>query len=75
MATCRSVDVFVIGDWWTIVSMATGSSTTTAWRIVGDNCVISPDGKSDNEDGDGFYIRDGIVIIPKNAVVPKNTVI
>ena len=42
---------------------------------IGDNCIISPDGKSDNEDGDGFYIRDGIVIIPKNAVVPHNTVI
>ena len=42
---------------------------------IGDNCIISPDGKSDNEDGDGFYIRDGIVIIPKNAVVPHRTVI
>ena len=61
--------------------MGVGSNTRIQNAIldknsrIGDNCIISPDGKSDNEDGDGFYIRDGIVIIPKNAVVPHNTVI
>ena len=42
---------------------------------IGDNCIISPKGKDVNEDGEGYFIRDGIVIIPKNAVVPHNTVI
>ena len=42
---------------------------------IGDNCVISPKGKDENEDGEGYFIRDGIVIIPKNAVVPHNTII
>ena len=42
---------------------------------IGDNCIISPKGKDENEDGEGYFIRDGIVIIPKNAVVPHNTVI
>jgi glucose-1-phosphate adenylyltransferase len=37
--------------------------------------VVSPAGKDANMDGDGFYVRDGIVIIPKNAVIPDNTVI
>jgi glucose-1-phosphate adenylyltransferase len=42
---------------------------------IGDNCIINPKGKDENEDGEGYFIRDGIVIIPKNAVVPHNTVI
>mgnify|MGYP000176155118 CR=1 FL=1 len=42
---------------------------------IGNNCVVSPAGKDVNMDGDGFYVRDGIVIIPKNAVIPDNTVI
>ena len=40
---------------------------------IGDNCVISPKGKPDQMDGDNFYIRDGIVVIPKSAVIPADT--
>lgn len=42
---------------------------------VGDNVVITPKGKDDNMDGpDGlFYIRDGIVVIPKDTVIPAGT--
>jgi len=36
---------------------------------IGDGAVISPQGKPDTMDGDGFYIRDGVVIIPKNALI------
>jgi len=42
---------------------------------VGDNVVISPAGKPDNVDNPLYYIRDGIVIIPKNGVIPHGTVI
>lgn len=42
---------------------------------IGDNVVINPEGKPQNVDGENYFIRDGIVIIPKNAVVPDNTVI
>ena len=42
---------------------------------VGDNCVISPAGKPENFDGNGYVIRDGIVIVPKNGVIPHGTVI
>jgi glucose-1-phosphate adenylyltransferase len=42
---------------------------------IGDNVVISPAGKPPKLDGSNFYIRDGIVIIPKNAVVPHGAVI
>jgi glucose-1-phosphate adenylyltransferase len=36
---------------------------------------ISPDGKVGEVDGPNFHVRDGIVIIPKNAIVPSGTVI
>ena len=40
---------------------------------IGTDCVITPEGKPENFDGDHYYVRDGIVIVPKNAVVPNNT--
>ena len=42
---------------------------------IGDNVTISPAGKPENVDHELYYIRDGIVIIPKNAVIPHGTVI
>ena len=37
--------------------------------------TISPAGKPDNVDHELYFIRDGIVVIPKNAVIPHGTVI
>ena len=42
---------------------------------IGDNCVITPEGKPAEVDHEFYYIRDGIVIIPKNGMVPNGTVI
>jgi len=42
---------------------------------IGENCRISPAGKPDKVDHAQYYIRDGIVIIPKNGVIPHGTVI
>ncbi len=42
---------------------------------IGDNVTISPAGKPENMDHPLCYIRDGIVIIPKNATIPHGTVI
>ncbi|CAB4242488.1 Glucose-1-phosphate adenylyltransferase [Methylacidimicrobium sp. AP8] len=42
---------------------------------IGDNVRISPKGKPANMDGDCFYIRDGLVIIPRGGIVPHGTVI
>ncbi len=42
---------------------------------IGDDVKISPAGKPDKVDHPLYYIRDGIVIIPKNGVVPHGTVI
>jgi glucose-1-phosphate adenylyltransferase len=42
---------------------------------IGNNVVISPAGKPDHVDHELYFIRDGIIIIPKNAVIPHGTVI
>ena len=42
---------------------------------IGDNCVLSPEGKPKDLDHRFYYIRDGIVVIPKNGMVPNGTVV
>ena len=42
---------------------------------IGDNVVISPAGKPDSVDHPLYFIRDGIVVIPKNGIIPHGTVI
>lgn len=37
---------------------------------IGDGVIINSHLGKPNEDGDCYYVRDGIVIIPKNTVVP-----
>ena len=40
---------------------------------IGDHCVISPHGKPENVDHQFYYVRDGIVIVPKNGCIPSGT--
>ena len=40
---------------------------------IGDGVVITPHDKDANSEGEGYYIRDGIVVIPKNSTVPAGT--
>ncbi len=42
---------------------------------IGDNVVISPEGKPENEQTDLYWIREGIMVIPKNTVIPPGTVL
>ncbi len=42
---------------------------------IGVNVRILNEGRVSHLDGPGYYIRDGIVIVPKNGVVPDETVI
>ena len=42
---------------------------------IGDGVRVSPAGKPENLDAETYYIRDGIVVIPKDAVIPSGTVI
>jgi len=42
---------------------------------IGDGVVISPEGKPMDEKTDLYWVRDGIVVIPKNTVIPSGTVL
>jgi glucose-1-phosphate adenylyltransferase len=42
---------------------------------IGENVRIINDERIQNLDGPGYYIRDGIVIVPKNGVIASGTVI
>jgi glucose-1-phosphate adenylyltransferase len=42
---------------------------------IGDNVVLTPANKPENMDHPLYYIRDGIVIIPKNGAIPHGMVI
>jgi glucose-1-phosphate adenylyltransferase len=42
---------------------------------IGDHVSVSPKGKPEKLDHANYYIRDGIVIIPKNGVIAHNTTI
>src|SRR5213595_3727598 len=37
---------------------------------IADGVVITPEGKPSNLDAENYFIRDGIVVIPKDAVIP-----
>ena len=42
---------------------------------IGKNCVIENREGVEEKETDRYHIRDGIVVIPKNTVIPDNTVI
>lgn len=42
---------------------------------IGERCVISPEGKPPESDHPLYCIRDGIVVVPKNTIIPAGTVI
>jgi glucose-1-phosphate adenylyltransferase len=42
---------------------------------IGNSVVISPAGKPEKVDHPNYFIRDGIVIVPKNGVIPHGMVI
>ena len=39
---------------------------------IGDGCYITPDGKPDGVH-DLYTVQDGIIVIPKNTVIPPGT--
>jgi glucose-1-phosphate adenylyltransferase len=40
---------------------------------IGDGVVIKPEGKPADMDGDNYYVRDGVIVVPKGAVIPAGT--
>jgi glucose-1-phosphate adenylyltransferase len=42
---------------------------------IGDGVIITPDGKASDMQTDLYWVRDGIIVIPKNTVIPPGTVL
>ncbi len=42
---------------------------------IGDGVRLTNERNIENADGDGYYIRGGIIIVPKGAVVKPGTVV
>jgi glucose-1-phosphate adenylyltransferase len=42
---------------------------------IGKDVILDPEGKPENFESNGIYIRDGVLIVPKNAVIHDDTVI
>ena len=42
---------------------------------IGRDVQIRAEARKEDRDGEGWYIRDGIVVVPKNGVIPDKTVI
>lgn len=58
-----------------------GQNCTIKNAIIDKNCrignevVITPDGKEDETFTDLYCVRDGVIVIPKNTVIPDGTVL
>jgi len=63
------------------VPMGIGKNCTIKKTIIdknvriGDGVVITPAGKPDHQDTELYWMRDGIMVIPKNTVIPSGTVL
>lgn len=42
---------------------------------IGEGCVVRGHEGRPDQDGDGWFVRDGIVIVPKDGVLPAGTVV
>jgi glucose-1-phosphate adenylyltransferase len=42
---------------------------------IGDSVTLSPEGKPDGNYAHGIVIRDGVLVVPKSAIVPSGTVV
>jgi len=42
---------------------------------IGDGVVITPEGKSADMESDLYWMRDGIIVVPKNTTIPAGTIL
>ena len=42
---------------------------------IGDGCRLVNEGRVEHADGDGYYIRGGIIVVPKGGVIQPGTVV
>ena len=80
-APCPQRAVEGLGDSAGIPRLGVGRGTRIENAIldknarVGEGCILSPEGKPENLDHPQYYIRDGILVVPKNGVIPHHTVV
>jgi glucose-1-phosphate adenylyltransferase len=41
---------------------------------IGDGACLTNEGRVENADGDGYFIRDGVIIVPKDGVIEPGTI-
>jgi glucose-1-phosphate adenylyltransferase len=74
-------DYYETGASGTVPALGIGENSVIEHAIidknarVGNNCTITPKDKPNDMDHALYFVRDGIVIIPKNGIVPHGTVI
>ncbi len=42
---------------------------------IGNDVILDPANKPEDYEGEGIFIRDGVLIVPKNAIIPNGTVL
>jgi glucose-1-phosphate adenylyltransferase len=42
---------------------------------IGNNVTLSPEGKADMTEGDGYVVRDGVILVLKGAIIPDGAII
>ena len=42
---------------------------------IGHNVILTPDGKADETEGDGYFVRDGVIVVLKGAIIPDGAII
>lgn len=42
---------------------------------IGNNVTLSPDGKADETEGEGYFVRDGVIVVLKGAIIPDGSII
>lgn len=42
---------------------------------IGNHVTLSPDGKKDMMEGEGYFIRDGVIVVLKGAIIPDGAII
>ena len=57
------------------ISAAPRPTTVGRHARIGRDVRILNEARREHHDGEGYFIRDGIVVVPKNAVVPDGAVI
>jgi len=77
----ETLDELAASEYSRIPPVGVGSNSIIEGAIIDKNARIGSgvrivnQAKLQEKDGDGFFIRDGIVVIPKNGVVPDGAII